>query len=201
MDDVEGSNTDDVADLPADVVEEAERLTRLAREAVDENERAAYLQRRDRLLAAHDYAARVRESDATLVCHPEEWLEDGTVRTDRIEDLSRAVEVPLEGAGDPDDWDELDARNRALVAAVREDHGPVHGANAAAFADFMGNHYAKPITAASRAEVEEFLREYFVRNAWPSADQRAVVERSIELVFETADERVPELSNDGTRQE
>jgi hypothetical protein len=33
---------------------------------------------------------------------------------------------------------------------------------------------------------EEFLSEYFPRNAWPSADQQAVVEASLELVTEAA---------------
>ncbi|WP_290814455.1 rnhA operon protein [Halovivax sp.] len=180
--------------LPDDVVDDAERLTRLAREAIDENERDAYRERRADLLAEHGYAARVREADDTLVCHPAEWLADGTVRTDRIEDLSRAVEVSLSGPGDPDDWDALDARNRELVATVREEYGEIHGANADALADFMGNHYAKPIADATGAELEEFLGEYFVRNAWPSARQRATVGRSVALCFEAADEPVPSFS-------
>ena len=182
--------------LPDDVVEAATRLTRLARDAVDGNERAAYDDRRDRLLAAHGYAARIREGEDTLVCHPADWLEDGAVRTDRIDDVDAAVEVSLSGADDPDDWDRIDARNRELVDAARTAHGDVHGDTAAAFADFMGNHYARPMVEATGATIDEFCTEYFVRNAWPSDDQRAVLERSIELVFETADRPVPTFSAD-----
>lgn len=188
------ASEDSVTELPDAVIDEVERLTRLAHDAIDEAEQSAYRERRDRLLAARDFRARVREEDTTLVCHPAEWIEDGTVRTERIEDVTRAVEIPLDGPGDPDDWADLDAHNRELVTAVRETHGEVHGANAAAFADFMGNHYAKPITSATRAELEEFHEEYFVRNAWPTERQRAVVDRSIELVFETADEPAPSLA-------
>lgn len=177
--------------LPADVLRAVERLTRLARRAVDENEREAYCDRRDALLADHGYTARIREDDDTLVCYPDEWLDDGVVHPDRIDDLSDAVELSLAGPGDPDDWDALDARNRELVAAVCERHGPVHGANAEAFADFMGNHYAKPIPSATGEEIEEFLGEYYVRNAWPSPAERSVVTESIERLFESSGEPLP----------
>lgn len=183
---------DDASELPSSVVDEAERLTRLAREASGD-ERDAYEHRREALLAGHDFAARVRTDDPgdVLVCYPAEWREDGTVRTDRIDDLSRAVEVPLAGPGDPDDWDAVEAQNRELVAAVREAHGDVHGDNAAALADFMGNHCARPIESATSAELAEFRTEYFVRNAWPSDAQRATIDESIERVFETAGEPLP----------
>ncbi|APW98251.1 rnhA operon protein [Halobiforma lacisalsi AJ5] len=184
---------DDTGELPAEVVDEAERLTRLERTVPDEKEARAHADRRDDLLAEHDFTARVREDDGddVLVLHPAEWLEDGVIRTDQVEDTSRAVELPLEGAGDPDDWDEVDAHNRELVAEVRERHGDVHGDNAAALADFVGNHYAKPIESLTAAELEEFRSEYFVRNAWPSEKQRDVIAESIELLYETAGEPVP----------
>ncbi len=197
MSDAANDRSDDAeeGELPEETVDEAERLTRLARTAVDENERDAHREKRADILGAHEFTARIREDEDgdVLVLHPEEWLEDGTIRTDRIQDVSRAVEIPLEGTGDPDDWSELDAENRRLVEAVREEHGDVHGDNAAAFADFMGNHYARPIASATADEIAEFLTEYFVRNAWPSENQRAVVDESIRLVFETADEPVPEF--------
>lgn len=175
-------------DVPESVVDEAERLTRLARAATDPDERAAYRDQRARLVADHGYAARVREEDtrAVLVCYPIEWLESGIVRTDCIDDLDRAVERPLSGPGDPKDWDAVDAHNRAVAARVADAHGPVHGANAHAFADFMGNHYARPVESAGDRERSEFLSEYFPRNAWPSAEQEAVIETSIDLVFEAA---------------
>jgi hypothetical protein len=174
-------------ELPADVVREAERLTRLARDAVDPAEAAAYEDDRDGLLADHDYTARVREADETLVLHPEEWVEDGTVRTDRIADTDRAVEVPLGGAGDDDAWDAVEEHNAALVAEVAAEHDTVHAANARAFADFMGNHYARRVEAASRRHLTEFLEEYYPRNAFPSEAERVAVERSLTHLFDVAD--------------
>lgn len=177
-----------MAELPQDVIEEAERLTRHARGAVDPNEAERYREERGRLLSEHGFAARIRSEDSrtVLVLHPAEWLADGSIQVGRIEDTGRAVEIPLDGPGEPDDWDEVDRHNRELAAAVREEHGEVHGANATAFADFMGNHYARTIESATAEEIEEFLSEYFPRNAWPTDDQKAAVERSIWLVFETA---------------
>ncbi|RZV08427.1 hypothetical protein BDK88_3403 [Natrinema hispanicum] len=180
-------------DLPRDVVDEVERLTRLTRTTVDDNEATAYEDRRDDLLDEHDFTSRIRDDDGddVLVLHPEEWHEDGVIRTDRIEDIDRAVEIPLEGTGDPDEWDDVDAHNRDLVATVRDTHGDVHGDNAAILADFAGNHYAKAVESLTGDELTEFRTDYFVRNAWPSDDQQDVIEESIELIFETADERVP----------
>ncbi|MFC6718669.1 rnhA operon protein [Natrialbaceae archaeon GCM10025810] len=190
-----GTARDDDADaeLPREVVEEAERLTRLARSAVDEAEREAHERRRANVLSEFEFTARVREDDGNevLVLHPAEWREDGVIRTDRIDDLSRAVEIPLDGPDDPDDWEAVDERNRDLVAAVREVHGDVHGDTAAALADFMSNHYAKPIESATGEELTEFCTEYFVRNAWPSLEQREKLEESIRRVFETAGRNVP----------
>ncbi len=174
-------------EIPAAVVDKAERLTHLAREAVVDAERDAYLEDRAQLLADHEFVARVREEDDTLVVHPEEWVEDGTVYPSRIDDTDRAVEVSLSGPGDPDDWDEVEQHNVEVVDAVRAEYGEVHAANARAFADFMGNHYARRVETATAPEVREFLSEYFPRNAWPSAEQRAVVEASIEHVFDVVD--------------
>jgi len=178
-------------ELPEPTVDAAERLTRLAREAVDPAEADAYRDDRAKTLAEHDFTARVREEDDTLVLHPDEWLADGTVRVDRIEDTDRAVEVALSGAGDPDDWQEIETHNAALVEAVAAEHGEPHRSNARAFADFMGNHYARPMDSASADEVREFLEEYFPRNAWPSEEQRDAVKASVRYVFEAADERTP----------
>lgn len=182
-------------ELPADLVDDAERLTRLARHATDENERTAYVDRRTRALAEYGFTARVREDsgDATLVLHPEEWHDEdeGVIRTDRIHDISRAIEIPLDGTGDPDDWDTVEEHNRTLVREVETAHGAVHGANASALADFLSNHYAKPIESATASELTEFRSEYFVRNAWPSKKQRKLIDDSIRLVYETASEPVP----------
>ena len=175
--------------LPDDVIERAETLTRRARRAIDENERTAYLRERDALLADRGYNARVRDDDAgeTLVLYPSEWIEDGTIQVDRIENTDRGIERSLSGP-DPDaDWDVVDEHNREVAATVRETHGEIHGRTASAFADFMSNHYAKPIEAATPAEREEFRTEYFPRNAWPSEKQREQVEESIRLLLEVAE--------------
>jgi len=179
--------------LPESVVEEAERLTRLARDAVDEDEAAAYRDRRETLLDPHGYTARLRSGDQgeVLVLHPAEWVEDGAVRVELVDDASRAVEVTLDGTGDPDEWEDVEAHNRELAEAVEAEHGPVHGANAHAFADFMGNHYARPIERATERQVREFLEDYFPRNAWPTDDQREAVGTTLELLFERVDRSTP----------
>jgi len=184
-----------MSELPDDVSEDAERLTRLAREAVDEDEAAAYRRRRADRLDEHEFTARVREDDDgdVLVLHPAEWIADDKIHPDRIEDTDRAVEVRLEGPGDPDEWDEVREHNDEIIQTVREAHGDVHGDNAAAFAEFMHNHLAKPVESATAEEIRTFRSEYFPRNAWPSEEQRAALDRSIEAVFESADARVPEF--------
>jgi hypothetical protein len=189
-------------ELPADVVAEAERLTRLARDAVDPAEREVYTDERATLLEEYGFVPRLRERDDTLVLHPEEWVEDGTVRTGRIEDTDRAAEVSLSGPGDPEEWEEVESHNAALVATVREaadENAAAHAANARAFADFMGNHYAKRIERATADEVREFLAEYYPRNAWPSERERSLVEESLERLFAAADVPFPDPVSRGRR--
>ena len=173
-----------MSDLPDEVVDEAERLTRLARRVGDPTEAAAYEADRDRLLDEYGFVARVREADDTLVCHPAEWLDDGVVRTDRVNDTGRAAEVSLSGPG-TDPWDEVETHNAAVVARVREaadDGATAHAANARALADFAGNHYAKRVDDLTVEEVTEFHTEYYPRNAWPSDRQRSLLERSLSIV-------------------
>ncbi|MCD2198555.1 MULTISPECIES: DUF7108 domain-containing protein [unclassified Halobacterium] len=181
-----------MTDLPDDVVDEAERLTRLARDAVDDAAAEAYRDRRESLLAEHGFVPRLRERDDTLVCYPGEWLgDDGRVQLDDVEDTDRAAEVSLSGPGEQGDYEEAAARNEQLVERVRERHGDVHGDNAAAFAEFMNNYYARSMDTADDREREEFLAEYFPRNAWPTDEQQERVEESLALIFEVAadDER------------
>ena len=175
-------------ELPGATVEEAERLTRLARGAADESERAAYRAERDALLAERGFAARVREEDegAVLVCYPAEWIEDGIVRPGRIEDRSRAVERRLSGPGEAEDWEHIAAHNEGVAERVAAEYGEVHGANARAFAEFMSNHHARRVESASEATIAEFLTEFFPRNAWPTDEQEEVVEESLALVEERA---------------
>ncbi|UWG49403.1 Uncharacterized protein AArcCO_0071 [Halalkaliarchaeum sp. AArc-CO] len=178
-------------ELPEAVVDEAERLTRLARRATDDDEAALYRRERDRLLEEYGFAPRFREDDDTLVCYPSEWIEDGTARIDRIEETDRASEIPLSGPGDPDRYDEVETHNAEIVEAVADQYGPVHGANARAFADFMGDHYVKQVERATADEIAEFKTEYFPRNAWPSDEQRDRIAQSLAYVFEVADASLP----------
>ncbi len=179
---------DRVPDVPEATVDEAERLTRLARRAVDGSEEEAYRAERDDLLADHGYRARVRtDGDGdVLVCYPEEWVEEGVVVPERVENVERGVERPLEGPGEPDEWATVAEDNDELVAAVEAEHGPTHAANARALADFAGNHYAKRVGALTGEELREFREEYYPRNVWPDDDQQAVLDGSLRRCYETA---------------
>ena len=182
-------------ELPDDVLDRAETLVRRVRNAMDSAEADAYREEIDDLLADHEFDWRIREDEAgeVLVVHPAEWVADGRIRVELVDDTDRAVEVPLDAPGDPDDWDAVEAHNRAVARTVQEEHGEVHGANADAFADFMSNHYARPVESAGARELQEFLAEYFPRNAWPTATQKELVERSIALVFDAAGEPMPDV--------
>jgi len=166
--------------LSASLRSTALRLTRQARDA-DSPAAAAHRRARGRLLDAVGYEARERStSDQTiLVLHPREWVVDGRVDPAAIDDISRAVELQVEGPGAPEQWDTVARHNEAVAEAVAETHGPVHGANARAFATYMSNHLARPVEEATDSMRREFRTEYFPRNAWPSDQQRAVVERSL----------------------
>lgn len=183
-----------MTDLPEDLTEEAERLTRLAREAVEEAEADAYRDERTALLDEYDYTARIRSEDTgdVLVCYPDEWVEDGVVRPDRVADTDRGVEIRLSGPGDPDEWSEVEAQNREVVKRVRDEHGEVHAETARALADFMGNHYAKPIAEVTPAELAEFQTEYFPRNVWPTDEQRSRLDESVRLTVAAAGGRLPD---------
>jgi len=179
--------------VPDDVIDEVERLTRLARDALDDAEARAYRDDRDARLAEYDYTARVREDDTrdVLVCHPVEWVEDGQIRPERIEDTDRGIERPLSGPGGGADWDVVAEHNDELVDAVTDEEGEVHGRNARALADFASNHYAKPIDELTRAELEEFRDDYFQRNVWPSDRQQELLTESLRLTFEKTDVPFP----------
>lgn len=175
-----------MSELPEDIVDEAERLTRRARTA-DDRRAAASRERRASLLTDYGFAARVRTDDAgdVLVCYPSEWREDGTIRTERIDDTDRAVERPLYDP-DADDWEAVAAHNDRIVERVANDYGDPHGATARAFADFMNNHRARRVDAATDTDIEEFRTEYFVRNAWPTDEQKGALETSLSILFDVA---------------
>jgi len=183
------SEHDSDEELPAEVLDEAERLTHRARRAVDDQVAQAYREDRDALVSEYGFTARVRtEGRDTLVVYPSEWVVDGTVHPDRVEDVDRGIERPLEGPGEADEWEIVDEHNREVAEDVATAHGEVHGENARALAAFASNHYAKPIEDLTPEEREEFLGEFFVRNAFPSDDQKAVVEESVRLVYERLEE-------------
>ncbi|GGM68441.1 hypothetical protein J2752_002076 [Halarchaeum rubridurum] len=180
-------------ELPDSTVAEAERLTRLALRASDPDEAAAYRDERDALLAEAGYAARERGDDGgvTLVCYPESWLDEtGTIRMDAF-DPDEAVERPLGGPGDPDEWDEVATHNRGIARAVHEAHGSVHGETVTSLADFASNHYAKRIEDLTREELAEFREEYLVRNAWPTEAQLERLADSLRYAFAVVDEEKP----------
>ncbi|KTG24914.1 DUF7108 family protein [Haloferax profundi] len=180
-------------ELPEEVLQEAERLTRLARDAIDPDERATYLSARDELVEPHDFVARLRDEDETLVLHPAEWVDDdGTVRPSQIDDVDRGIERPLSGTGEEHEWSAVEEHNAAVVEAVADEHGEVHAANARAFADFLGNHYVRKIETAGAPEVREFVEEYYPRNAWPTTEQQSLLSESLELIFDAVGAEVPE---------
>lgn len=180
-------------EVPDDIIAEAEQLTKFALDAVDESEATAYRSRRDELVAEHDFVARVREEGTrhTLVLYPTEWVENGEVQFHRISKTSRAIERVLDGTGEESEWRAIEAHNQALVEQVESEFGEDHAANARTFADFMGNHYVRPMDSATRAELEEFLKEYYVRNAWPTETQKTIVQASLSRVFELAGKPSP----------
>ncbi|ESS09910.1 MAG: hypothetical protein A07HN63_00346 [uncultured archaeon A07HN63] len=176
--------------LPEPVVDEAERLTRLARETAGD-EAATYREARADTLDGHGYTARVRDEDETLVLYPDAWLDGDTVRMERVDDTDRAVEVPLSAATGEGTWTDIEAHNADIVDRVADAYGKPHAANARAFADFMGNHYLMRMDAATADHCREFLEEYFPRNAWASAAQQDAVDTSLEYVFAVAEADYP----------
>ncbi|WP_144799758.1 DUF7108 domain-containing protein [Halorubrum depositum] len=177
-----------VPDVPVEVVDEAERLTRLARRTEDDAAAAFYRERRDELVAGHDYVPRLREDDDTLVLYPDEWMADGTVQLDRIETTDRAVEVSLSGPGDADRYDEIAAYNEAVADAVADAHAETHADTARSFAAFMSNHYVRAVDDATPEVREEFREEYLPRNGWPSDEQLDAVEESLAVIEAVAAE-------------
>ena len=170
-------------ELPADVREEA---VAVARRIGNAEEAESVL---TGLLEPYGFVPRIREDDSgpVLICYPADWRQDEEVHVNAIDDIDRAVELPLSGPAD-EEWERIVERNRQIVDRVTERYGEVHGANVRAFATFMNNHRARPIDHASDGDVDEFLTEYYPRNVWPSESEAAVVEKSIELARSLAEE-------------
>lgn len=130
-----------------------------------------------------DARVRVREHDTgpTLVLYPVVWDRDGRVDSNRIDDLTRALEVPLEGNTSAEAWDRVHEHNMAAAGAVEEGHGRVHGATARALATSLSNHHLPRIEDATEHELETVRKEYFPRNTWPSPAQRTQLDESIRV--------------------
>ena len=170
-------------ELPADVREEA---VAVARRIGNAEEAESVL---TGLLEPYGFVPRIREDDTgpVLICYPADWRQGEEVDVNAIDDIGRAVELPLSGPADAE-WEQIAERNREVVTRVTERYGDIHGANVRAFATFMNNHRARPIGHASDSDVEEFLTEYYPRNVWPRESEAAVVEKSIKLARRFAQE-------------
>lgn len=155
-------------------------------EATESDRQQALRNERNALLEAYDLSGWIRSDDdgAVLVCHPQEWIVDGTVDHEAIESLDDAIEIPLDET--TADWKQIAATNRSVVEQVHREHGTVHGENAAAFATFMNNHRSKLIEHARAADIEEFLTEYYPRNVWPREAAAQVVKDSVKLTVDLA---------------
>lgn len=160
-------------------VREAVRLTR---EALAGDEEAA--REREELVRRHGFRARYREDDRVLVLYPEDWLEDGEVVLDEVEEVERAMEVDLEGEIE---WSEARRKNEEVLGEFEDRFGDSHAFNARAFMEYLENHYSTSIHEASDRLVEEFLSEYYPRNVWPPEEAEDCVEESVELLLETAE--------------
>jgi len=184
---------DDAEPLPDAVVDDAERLTRLARQAADESERKAYRADRDETLAAHDYTARVRDEDDTLVLYPDEWLDGDTVELDRIDDTDRAVEIPLWAAATtrgPLLRPTTPRLSRLSARLTGRFTRPTPGRLRISWATItVDESRLRRLTISS-----EFREEYYPRNVWADADQQAAVDASLEYLFAVADTECPERS-------
>ncbi len=169
------------AEFADDAVERVRELTRRIRAGDDRATSDDLHRRRERLLAAMDAHLHVRDDDPpVLVLYPDAWVDDGTVHPERIDDRSRAREVPLEPEPASAGWGAVMETNMAVAEAVTERHGPDHGANAVALAEYLSNHHCRLIDDATEAELQTFLREYYPRNVWPTPHQAAIVRTSVE---------------------
>jgi len=180
------ADDDRVPDVPADTVDEAERLTRLARRTEDEAAAAFYRERRDELVTDHDYVPRLREEDDTLVLYPDEWMDDGRSSSTGSRPPTGPSRCRCRGPGDAGRYREIAAYNDAVADAVADAHDAVHADTARSFAAFMSNHYVRAVDDATADMRAEFREEYFPRNGWPTDEQLAVVDESLDAIESVA---------------
>ncbi|MDY6780911.1 MAG: rnhA operon protein [Halobacteria archaeon] len=179
----ENSDTEDVyPERDDDWVRRAAKLTRLARYSEDEDE---LLDERDEMVEERGYRARVREEDSTLVLYPDDWVEDGEVVVERIDDTDEAVEVPLRRGGE--EYDDVRDTNDEILGGFEEEFDEKHFVNARAFAEFCENHHTVPVERVTAEHVDEFLAEYYPRNVWVHDETEEVVEESLRLLLDYVD--------------
>lgn len=182
-----------------EVVDRLTELTQRLRATTDER-RAEIDRQRQRLLEANDLRSHVREeNEGVLVLYPEGWSDvGGTVDPSRVSGPDEAVEIPLDASGDEKDWEAIEEHNHQIASAVKARYGPVHGATASALATYLSNHHLRRIEDATESELAVFREDYFVRNAWPDAEQQALLERSVAFTLQVArchsvgEDRVPD---------
>ena len=164
-----------------------DRIVELSRQIISEVDQTAIKsleERRDRLLEHLPYRVYIRSDtdEPVLVLYPESWIHDGIVDPDRIDSIDEAIERPLSSTVTEDDWADIHRHNMSIAKEVADRFGPVHGANIQALASFLSNHYLTRIEDINSAQLREFRDEYFVRNAWPTVEQKVVLDRSIKIV-------------------
>lgn len=181
-------------ELPEEIVEKAVELSQKAQHPQLPTDR--FERERDALVSEYGFRARIRDDDSrgpVLVCYPDDWLSEGTVRLSRVDNTDRAVERPLFTVETDQTWERVYSHNEEVVTQVFNEFGEVHGENAQAFADYMSNHYKRQVESAGSHELNEFLNEYYPRNAWPSEAQKRVVEESLRLVFTVTGTQPPSV--------
>ena len=117
------------------------------------------------LAAENGFVARLRD-DETLVLYPDDWVVDGKVDLERIDDTDRAYEIPLSEKGES--WEDVHSYNSDVIEKLSEmeEITETEVSNAEYFVEFVENHYILPVDEVSQKHVREFLEDYYPRNVW-----------------------------------
>lgn len=170
------------SDDPA--IDRVVELTR-ALEATNDSETVSTLNdRRARLLDRLELHLHLREEDAgkVLVLYPSSWIEDGVVDPGRIESVNEAIEIPLFPSVTEDDWAEVHESNMSLADEIEARFGPVHGENIRSLGTYLSNHHLTRFEDMTDEQCSVFRDDYFVRNVWATAEQKAMLDRSLTII-------------------
>ncbi|XGI83882.1 rnhA operon protein [Halorutilales archaeon Cl-col2-1] len=164
-----------------DWVDEAVRLTKMSLTSPS----PVYEDRLDELAAENGFVARLRD-DETLVLYPDDWVVDGEVDVERIEDTDRAHEIPLSEKGES--WEDVHSYNSDVIEELSEmeEVTETEVSNAEYFVEFLENHYILPVDEVSQKHVREFLEDYYPRNVWSSPNEEETVKKSVRKLLEAA---------------